>query len=185
MDAKRQGVLIQPAGIAVKRAIQMKKKKIIVAVYIGIICVLFHAMQAKAAEVIFDADAVVEKTATKSSLMDVNGVFVFRDEFIEQERAVRQEEKDRLEQIEQLVLASSQQDFDCEAWVNLVLQADTEKFIKEIYQEKKESSLRWWIYCGTASVCILCIAARMEEERRKRKLEKAGEVEEHEQYRDI
>lgn len=177
--------MVQPAGIAVRRTRHMKRKKLKLAIGMGIMCLLFHVMQVKATEVIFDADAVVEKTATKSSLMDVNGVFVFRDEFIEQERTVRQEEKDRLEQIEKLVLASPQQDFDYETWVNLVLQADTEKFIKEIYNEKESSSLRWWIYCGTASVCILCIAVRVEEERRKRKSRKTGELEEHEQYRNI
>lgn len=44
-------------------------------------------MKASASDVYFDLEAVRQKTASKSSLMDLNGVFVFRDEFIEQEQS--------------------------------------------------------------------------------------------------
>lgn len=164
---------------------QMKKIKFRRMISIGMICFLLITMKVNASEVIFDADAVIEKTAAKSSLMDVNGVFVFRDEFIEQERIVKQEQKDKLEGIESLVLASPQQNFDYETWVNLVLQADTEKFIKDVYNEEEDNNLRWWIYCGTVSVCLLCIAIRIEDERKKKKLSTEGEAVEDERYRDI
>ena len=166
----------------------MKKQKInkIKAVLaISVFCLLFGVMKAYASEVIFDADAVREKTATKSSLLDVNGIFVFRDEFIERERIVKQEYKERLEGIEMLVLSSPQQDFDYETWVNLVLTADTGKYIKDVYNEKKDGNLRWWVYCGTASICVLCLAVRIEDTRKKKKEETEGEKIEDERYREI
>ena len=166
----------------------MKKhtaKKIKTIVLIGIFCLLFDIMTAYASEVIFDADAVKEKTASKSSLMDVNGIFVFRDEFIEQERLVKQEQKNILEGMETLVLLSPQKDFDCDMWVNLVLQTDTEKYIKDVYNEKRESNFRWWVYCGTAGICVLCIAVWIEDARKKKKKETKGESLEDERYGDI
>lgn len=147
----------------------MKNKKYKVIICGIAVFLLFKAMTAYASEVIFDANAVREKTASKSSLMDVNGVFVFRDEFIEQERLVKQEKKENLEKTETLVLLSPQQDFDYETWVNLVLSADTEKYIKDVYNEKEDSNLRWWVYCGTASICVLCIAVWIEDTRKKKK----------------
>lgn len=160
-----------------------KRVKIIVA--IGTCCLLFNIMTTYATEVIFDANAVKEKTASKSSLMDVNGIFVFRDEFIEQERIVKQEQKNALTKIESLVLLSPQKDFDCDMWVNLVLQADTEKYLKDVYNEKQGSNLRWWVYCGTAAVCVLCIAVWVEDARKKKKEDTKGESVEDERYRDI
>lgn len=160
-----------------------KKRKAVIVV--SVLCLIFGAMKVYASEVIFDADAVREKTATKSSLLDVNGIFVFRDEFIERERIVKQAYKEKLEGIETLVLSSPQQDFDYETWVDLVLAADTGKYIKDVYNEKEDSNLRWWIYCGTASVCVLCLAVRIEDERKKKKEETKGEGPEDEQYREI
>lgn len=147
----------------------MKNKKYKVIICSIIIALLVETMTAYASEVIFDANAVREKTASKSSLMDVNGIFVFRDEFIEQERLVKQEQKENLEKMETLVLLSPQKDFDCDMWVDLVLLADTGKYIKDVYNEKKESSLRWWVYCGTASICVLCITIWIEDTRKKKK----------------
>lgn len=167
---------------------QMKKrktKKMKMVIGISVFGLLFGVMRVHASEIFFDADAVREKTATKSSLLDVNGIFVFRDEFIERERIVKQAYKERLEEIEMLVLSSPQQDFDYESWVNLVLAADTGKYIKDVYNEKEDNSLRWWIYCGTASVCVLCLAVRIEDERKKKKKETEGEKAADERYRDI
>ncbi|MCM1155902.1 MAG: hypothetical protein NC314_04275 [Roseburia sp.] len=166
----------------------MKKSKawkIKTLIVIGIFCLLPGVLKVYASEVIFDADAVREKTATKSSLLDVNGIFVFRDEFIERERVVKQEYKERLEGIEMLVLSSPQQDFDYETWVDLVLAADTGKYIKDVYNEKEDNNLRWWIYCGTASICVLCLAVRIEDERKKKKEETKGEKIEDERYREV
>lgn len=162
-----------------------KAKKIKIVILITTFCLLFDIMNTHASEVIFDADAVREKTASKSSLMDVNGIFVFRDEFIEQEKIVKQEQKKMLENMETLVLLSPQQDFDYETWVNLVLTADTGKYIKDDYNEKKESNLRWWVYCGTASICVLCIAVWIGDVRKKKKEETKGEPIEDERYGDI
>ena len=150
-----------------------------------VVFLLFGTMTAYASEVIFDANAVREKTASKSSLMDVNGVFVFRDEFIEQEKIVKQEQKETLEKMETLVLLSPQQDFDYETWVNLVLTADTEKYIKDVYNEKEDSNLRWWVYCVTASICVLCIAIWIEDSRKKNMEETKGEAIEDERYGDV
>ena len=166
----------------------MKKtwaKRIKTFIAITTCCLLFDIIKVHASEVIFDADAVREKTASKSSLMDVNGIFVFRDEFIEREKIVKQEQKEILEKMEALVLLSPQQDFDYETWVNLVLKADTGKFIKDVYNEKEESNLRWWVYCGTASICVLCIAVWTEDARKKKKEETKGEPIEDERYGDI
>lgn len=163
----------------------MKNRKCKVIMCVIALLLLLEAMTADASEVIFDADAVREKTAAKSSLLDVNGIFVFRDEFIEQERIVKKEQKENLENIERLVLLSPQKDFDSDMWVNLVLQADTGKYIKDVYNEKKESSLRWWVYCGTVSVCVLCIVIRIEDEKRKKKEGEKGEEIEDERYGNI
>ena len=163
----------------------MKNKKYKVIICGIVVFLLFKTMTAYASEVIFDANAVREKTASKSSLMDVNGVFVFRDEFIQQERLVKQEQKETLEKMETLVLLSPQQDFDYETWVNLVLTADTGKYIKDVYNEKGDSNLRWWVYCGTASICVLCITIWIEDTRKKKKEETKGEVIEDERYGDI
>lgn len=163
----------------------MKNKKYKVIICSIVVFLMFGTMTAYASEVIFDADAVREKTASKSSLMDVNGVFVFRDEFIEQEKIVKQEQKETLEKMETLVLLSPQQDFDYETWVNLVLTADTEKYIKDVYKGKEDSNLRWWVYCGTASICVLCIAIWIEDSRKKKKEESKGEAIEDERYGDV
>lgn len=83
------------------------------------------------------------------------------------------------------MLSCPQQNFDYETWVNLVLAADTGKYIKDVYNEKRDSTLRWWIYCGTASICVLCLAVRIEDTRKKKKEETEGEKTEDERYREI
>lgn len=144
-----------------------KKKKIILRTMC--FCLLFAATKVYASEIIFDADAVREKAAAKSSLMDVNGIYVFSDEFIEQELIVKQAQSDKLEEMVTLVLTNPQQKLDCDSWVNLVLQADVDKYIGDVYNEKEEKNLRWWIYCGTASICILCIIIMIDDKRKKEK----------------
>lgn len=69
--------------------------------------------------------------------------------------------------------------------MNLVLQSDTEKYLKDVYNEKRGSNFRWWVYCGTAGICVLCIAVWIEDERKKRKEEAKGEPIEDERYGDI
>ena len=39
-------------------------------------------------EIVFDADTAINRTAAKSALADLHGVFVFRDAFIRQEQIV-------------------------------------------------------------------------------------------------
>lgn len=164
---------------------KLKAKKIKIVIAVTTYCLLFGIIKVNASEVIFDADAVREKTASKSSLLDANGIFVFRDEFIEQEKIVKQEQRETLEKMETLVLLSPQQDLDYETWVNRVLTADTGKYIKDVYNEKAESNLRWWVYCGTASICVLCIAVWIEDTRKKKKEETKEEAVEDERYGDI
>lgn len=135
---------------------------------ITLLCLLLFTMKVSASDVYLDADAVRQKTATKSSLIDVNGVFVFRDEFIERERIVKQEEKQRLEDIEYTVLLSVGQTLDYGEIVNVVLLSDTEKYIGDIYNIQTTSNLRWWVYSGTAGICLLCLAVRIQDMRKKK-----------------
>lgn len=155
-------------------------KKILKNIYafpIILFCFLFITMKVSASDVYFDADAVRQKTASHSSLMDANGIFVFRDEFIEREQIVKQAEKQKLEDIECAVLLSAGQTLDYAAIVNTVLLSDTEKYIGDIYNMQTASSLRWWVYCGTASICLLCLAVRIQDMRkRKRETEQKEDI---------
>lgn len=144
-----------------------KKAKFIIPT--TLLCLLLITMKASASDVYFDAEAVRQKTATKSSLMDVNGVFVFRNEFIEQEQIVKQADKQRMEDIEHTVLLSTGQTLDYEEIVDMVLLSDTQRYIGDIYDIRPESSLRWWIYCGTASICLLCVAIWIQDIRKKKR----------------
>ena len=112
-------------------------------------------------EIIFDPDSVINKTAAKSALADMHGVFVFRSAFITQEKIVKEREKENRESIETIVLTSSRQKEDYEKWVQLVLSSDTDKYIKDTYVEKEENTLFIWIYCFILSICVLCVAIRI------------------------
>lgn len=111
-------------------------------------------------EIVFDPDAVINKTAAKSALADMHGVFVFRNAFIAQEAIVKQREKEERDAIEKTVLTSVQPDLGYKEWAEVVLAANTEKYIKDVYIEEKENTVFIWIYCIILSVCILCIAIR-------------------------
>lgn len=150
-------------------AARSKNKKMNYIFLLSILCFHCLAIQALASDVYFDAEAVRQKTASKSSLMDVNGVFVFRDEFIEREQIVKQEEKKKMENIEYNVLISQGQTLDYSELVNMVLLSDTERYIGDIYDIQSESNLQWWIYCGTASICLLCGAIRIQDIRKKKR----------------
>lgn len=113
-------------------------------------------------EIIFDPDVVTNKTAAKSALADMHGVFVFRSAFITQEAIVKTREKENRETIINTVLSSKQPEMDYRKWVELVLAADTEKYIKDVYMEGEENTLFMWIYCIIISICIFCVAIRME-----------------------
>lgn len=142
------------------RITQNNKKYILPTI---ILCFVLFTMKAFAADVYFDADAVRRKTASKSSLMDVNGVFVFRDEFIEREQIVKQAEKQKLENLEYSVLISAGQNRSYAEIVNLVLMSDTDKYIGEVYNVRAAGNLRWWVYCSTAGICLLCFAIRIQD----------------------
>lgn len=123
-------------------------------------------------DIVFDADAIKNKTAAKSALADMHGVFVFRDAFINQEKIVKEEEKKNREEVENLVLTSTQPELDYEEWIDLVLAADMSRYIKDVYIEEKENSIVVWIGCISVSVCFLCVAIRIEDYRKKKKVEK-------------
>lgn len=123
-------------------------------------------------EIIFDPDVVTNKTAAKSTLADMHGVFVFRSAFITQEALVKEQEKKNREAIENTVLTSTQPAMDYQKWVDLVLTSDTEKFIKDVYIEEEDSTLFMWIYCIIFSIAILFLAIRIEAELKKKKREK-------------
>lgn len=126
-------------------------------------------------ELIFDADVVTNRTAAKSALADMHGVFVFRSAFIMQEKLVKEAEKKNREEIETIVLTSEQPELDYQNWVDLVLTSETEKIIKDVYIEEEESTVFIWIYCIIISISILCMAIRIEDVRRKKK-EGRGEI---------
>lgn len=147
----------------------MKYKKMNYIFLLSILCFHCFAIQALASDVYFDADAVRQKTASKSSLMDVNGIFVFRDEFIEREQIVKQEEKKKMENIEYNVLLSQGQTLNYAEIVNTVLLSDTERYIGDIYNVPTSSNLQWWIYCITAGICLLCAAIWIQDMRKKSK----------------
>ncbi len=167
----------------------MKLGRIIVLVGVLLIGILFYPLITEASEfddpslieeedeeqpepdteIIFDADAAVNKTAAKSALADMHGVFVFRDAFITQERLVKQAEKDEREQIEKKVLTTTQPEASYKEMAELVFQADTDRYIKDVYYEKESSDLFLWIYCGIVSICILCAAIMIEDYLKKKK----------------
>ena len=120
-------------------------------------------------EIIFDADAVKNKIVAKSALADMHGVFVFREAFIQQEKLVKEAEKEKREEIENLVLTAVQPELDCQEWVDIVLHADTDRYIKDYYIEDEESQIFVWIYCISASICLLCVAIRVEDYLKKKK----------------
>lgn len=120
-------------------------------------------------ELIFDADVVTNRTAAKSALADMHGVFVFRSAFIMQEKLVKEAEKKNREEIETIVLTSEQSKLDYQSWVDMVLASETEKIIKDVYIEEEESTVIIWIYCIIISISILCMAIRIEDMRRKKK----------------
>lgn len=103
-------------------------------------------------EIIFDADAAVNKSAAKSALADMHGVFVFRNAFITQEKLVKESQKREREEIENLILTSHQPEL-----------------AYEDYYKEESSNLFLWVYCGIVSVCILCGAIMVEDYLKKRK----------------
>lgn len=120
-------------------------------------------------ELIFDADVVTNKTAAKSALADMHGVFVFRSAFIMREKLVKEAEKKNREEIETIVLTSEQTELNYEEYVDLVLATEIERFIKDVYIEEEENTLFLWIYCIIISVCILCMAIWIEDMRKKKR----------------
>lgn len=128
-----------------------------------------EAMPEADTEIIFDADAAVNKSAAKSALADMHGIFVFRDAFITQEKMVKESQKREQEEIEELILTSQQPEFAYEDWVDLVLATDMDKVIKDVYYKEEGSDLFLWIYCGMVSICILCGAIMVEDYLKKKK----------------
>ena len=84
-------------------------------------------------EIVFDADTAINRTAAKSALADLHGVFVFRDAFIRQEQIVKSQQKQNYEKMEQIVLTKQQPDSGYEELVDLVLNSDDTKYIKDMY----------------------------------------------------
>lgn len=54
-------------------------------------------------------------------------------------------------------------------WAKLVWQADTERYVKDVYYKEESSDLFLWIYCGIVSICILCAAIMIEDYLRRKK----------------
>lgn len=123
-------------------------------------------------ELVFDADATLNRTAAKSALADMHGIFVFRDAFIIQENLVKEAEKKEREQIERIVLTSKQPDLNYEEWVDIVLKADTGKYIKDVHLKEESNDMFLWIYCIAISICVFCVAIRVDGYFKKKKEEK-------------
>lgn len=111
----------------------------------------------------FDADAAMNRTAAKSALADMHGIFVFRDAFIEREQLVKNQQKQNYEDIEHLVLTKQQPRTDYEEKVNVVLNADTEKFIRDVYYGEDSREVLQWVCCIAVSICGLCIVIRIQD----------------------
>ena len=103
-------------------------------------------------EIVFDADTAINRTAAKSALADLHGVFVFRDAFIRQE---------------QIVLTKQQPDSGYEELVDLVLNSDDTKYIKDMYYMEESHEAFLWVLCIVTSVCGLCIAIWIQDYRKK------------------
>ena len=150
-----------------------------VMICIGMICLgafLIHSSDARAAElreneveeelrededadteIVFDADTAINRTAAKSALADLHGVFVFRDAFIRQE---------------QIVLTKQQPDSGYEELVDLVLNSDDTKYIKDMYYMEESHEAFLWVLCIVTSVCGLCIAIWIQDYRKKQNNDK-------------
>ena len=155
-----------------------------VMICIGMICLgafLIHSSDARAAElreseveeelrededadteIVFDADTAINRTAAKSALADLHGVFVFRDAFIRQEQLVKSQQKQNYEKMEQIVLTKQQPDSGY----------DDTKYIKDMYYMEDSHEAFLWVLCIVTSVCGLCIAIWIQDYRKKQNSDK-------------
>lgn len=165
-----------------------------VMICIGMICLgafLIHSSDARAAElreseveeelrededadteIVFDADTAINRTAAKSALADLHGVFVFRDAFIRQEQIVKSQQKQNYKKMEQIVLTKQQPDSGYEELVDLVLNSDDTKYIKDMYYMEESHEAFLWVLCIVTSVCGLCIAIWIQDYRKKQNSDK-------------
>lgn len=123
-------------------------------------------------EIYFDADVVKSRTESKSAVADMHGVFVFRRAFIEREKEMKQEQKQQQDNIFATVLKGEQPEAVCKKWITIVLNADTEKYIRDIQKDESDGELLIWISCISLSVCILCIGFVVQDFRKRQEMKK-------------
>lgn len=93
----------------------------------------------------FDISEINQEKNSNSALADIHGFFVFRDNFIETEKLVKEKDKEYLYEIEQAVLEKETGNSEIYDWVDIVLQSETSKYVKEVtYNEKSKNS--WSIF---------------------------------------
>ena len=123
-------------------------------------------------EIYFDADVVRNRTESKSAVADMHGVFVFRKAFMEREKETKQKQRKQQEDIFTTVLEEEQPEPVCKKWVSIVLNADTDKYIRDIQNDESDTELLIWISCISISVCILCIGFVVQNYRKRQEIKK-------------
>ncbi len=111
----------------------------------------------------FEPGKATNRTAAKSALADMHGIYVFRDAFITQERLIKEREKNDLYRIEDVVLKCDQTTADYEQIVSDVLTSETDRYIKEVHVKSGTDNTRfYWVCCILISICVLCVALLIE-----------------------
>ncbi|CDA69197.1 unknown [Clostridium sp. CAG:510] len=89
----------------------------------------------------FDISEINEEKNSNSALADIHGFFVFRDNFIETEKLVKEKDKEYLYEIEQAVFGKENGNSEIYDWVDIVLQSETPKYVKGVtYNGKTKNS---------------------------------------------
>ena len=97
---------------------------------------------------------------------------MFRDAFIRQEQIVKSQQKQNYKKMEQIVLTKQQPDSGYEELVDLVLNSDDTKYIKDMYYMEDSHEAFLWVLCIVTSVCGLCIAIWIQDYRKKQNNDK-------------
>lgn len=119
----------------------------------------------------FDISEINQEKNSNSALADIHGFFVFRDNFIETEKLVKEKDKEYLYEIEQAVMEKETGNSEIYDWVDIVLQSETSKYVKEVtYNEKSKNS--WSIFPVIIVTLFLMIGILYTRRKVKRKRER-------------
>lgn len=119
----------------------------------------------------FDISEISQEKNSNSALADIHGFFVFRDNFIEMEKFVKEKDKEYLYEIEQAVLGKENGNSEIYDWVDIVLQSETPKYVKGVtYNGKTQNS--WSIFPVIIFTFFLMIGILYTRRKVKRKRER-------------